>query len=217
MSTNFHKLASNLKTNLNYYLDELLSKIPNEISNETNSPDVVILPMSDDVAYWQYYPYTRTRFTRNFGRRFPNISKHIIEQLIPLQSSVKQEDFEDQKMYEAFVNHKFDHERVQLTKVIAGVGVLPHIDTGREYVINIGVRNSNTCKVYMANNQNIKDFRQEKLESFIIEDNEAYILNVDHAHAVKTLVSKDSNLDRYLITYRLTDPCTDNDGISFDY
>jgi len=205
MSNNFHKLASNLKTNLNYYLDELLSKIPHEVSNDVNSPEVVVLPISEYIAYWQYYPHTRTRFTRNFGRRFPKISKRIVKQLAALQSIVKQEDFEDQKMYEAFINHEFDYERVQITKNISGVGILPHIDTGREYAINIGVRNSNTCKVYVAGNQNIKGFRNENLESFIMQDNEAYIINVDKAHAVKTLVTPDEYADRYIISYMLTE------------
>jgi hypothetical protein len=204
MPANYHKIASNLNTDLYEYFDTILADIPCELSNDEDSPQVLDLDVPNHIAYWQYYPYTGTRFTRNFGRRFPKIAKNIVNQLIAIQSSIKKEKFEDQKMYHAFVNHKFNHERVQLTKITSGVGVLPHYDHGREYVINIGVRNSNTCKVYIANNKNIEGFLTETLKSFVIEDNEAFIINVDKAHAVKTLVKAEDKLDRYLITYMLT-------------
>lgn len=203
MASNFHKIASNLYIGINDYLDDLLNDISTEVSNEKDSPAVLVLNIT--TAYWQYYPKTKTRFTRNFGRSFPKISKHIVNQLTAIQSSVKREDFDDQKMYDVFIKHKFNHERVQLTKIVSGVSVLPHIDNGREYVINIGIRNSNTCKIYVSDNQNTKSFRQENLKSFIMEDNEAYIINVDKAHAVDTLVTEDDNLDRYLITYMLSE------------
>lgn len=203
--TSFHKLTSNLNINIRDCLDDILNNIPDEVSNEKNSHEVFVWDVPKNKAYWQYYPYTRTRFTRNFGRAFPNISKHIVEQLIIARSSAKIEEFEDQKMYKAFINHKFDYQRVQLSKIISGVNVLPHIDNGREYVINIGIRNSNTCQVFIANDQNKKDFWQGNLQSFIMEDNDAYIINVDKVHAVNTLVTPKSNLDRYLITYMLTE------------
>jgi len=205
MTTNFYKLSSNLKLGIDECLDDILKNIPVELSNNKNSPNVFVWQQSPNEAFWQYYPYTNTRFTRNFGKRFPEISKYIVSQLIILQESVKKEDFSDLRMYESFIKHKFDYKKVQLTKIVAGFSVLPHIDNGREYVINIGIRNSNTCKVYMSDNRSVKDFEKQNLQSFIVEDNEAYILNVDNAHAVKTLVSKDSNLDRYLITYMLTE------------
>lgn len=202
--TSFHKLTSNLNVGISEYLDDILYNIPDELSNEKNSHDVFVWNVPKNKAYWQYYPYTRTRFTRNFGRRFPDISKHIVEQLSRLRSFAKIEEFNDKKMYDAFINHQFDYQRVQLTKIISGVDVLPHIDNGREYVINIGVRNSNTCQVFISDNQNTKDFWQGNLQSFVMEDNDVYIMNVDCAHAVKPLITKDSNLDRYLITYMLT-------------
>ncbi len=203
--TSFHKLASNLNIGIDCHLDEILYNIPDELSNAKNSPDVFVWDVPKNKAYWQFYPYTRTRFTRNFGRRFPNISNHIAEQLNALRSSVKIEAFADQQMYQAFINHKFDYQRVQLSKIISGIDVLPHIDNGREYVINIGVRNSNTCKVFISDNQSTKDFWQKNLESFVMEDNDAYIINADHAHAVKSLVTEESNLDRYIISYMLTE------------
>jgi hypothetical protein len=203
--TSFHKLTSNLDTGISDQLDDILYNIPDELSNEKNSHEVFVWNVPKNKAYWQYYPYTRTRFTRNFGRRFPEISKRIVDQLIILRSSAKIEEFEDQKMYEAFMNHKFDYQRVQLTKIISGVDVLPHIDNGREYVINIGVRNSNTCQVFISDNQNTKDFWQGNLQSFVMEDNDVYIINVDKVHAVNTLVTPESNLDRYLVTYMLTE------------
>jgi hypothetical protein len=202
---NFHKLTNNLFINWRD-LDLILNSITLELSNEVNSPEVYVLDDPTSPVYWQYYPKTRTRFTRNFGRTFVKASKQVVNHLALLQQAVRQENFSDQKMYEAFVNHKFDYKRVQLSKISSGIGVLPHIDNGREYVINIGLKNSNTCKTYIADTSVIKGFRQRKLESFIMQDNEAYIINVDKAHAVKTLVTEDDKLDRYIISYMLTEP-----------
>jgi hypothetical protein len=200
---NFYKLTNNLM--IRWDLDKILNAITLEYSNEKNSPEVYILNDSNYPVYWQYYPKTRTRFTRNFGRNFVKESKQVVNHLALLQQAVKQENFSDQKMYEAFVNHKFDFTRVQLSKLESGIGALPHIDNGREYVINIGIRNSNTCKTYIADTNIVSGFRQRKLESFIMQDNEAYIINVDKAHAVKTLVTPADKLDRYIISYMLTE------------
>lgn len=201
---NFYKLTNNLFINWEN-LNSILNSITLEYANDKNSPEIYILRDSEKPVYWQHYPKTRTRFTRNFGINFVNESKQVVNNLALLQQSVKPECFSDQKMYEAFVNHKFDYKRVQLSKLMSGFGALPHIDNGREYVINIGLKNSNTCKTYTADTNVIRGFRQQKLESFIMQDNEAYIINVDKAHAVKTLVTPDDNLDRYIISYMLTE------------
>jgi hypothetical protein len=201
---NFYKLTNNLFINWKN-LDSILDSITLEHTNDKNSPEIYILKDSKNPVYWQHYPKTRTRFTRNFGVNFVNESKQVVNNLALLQHAVRQENFSDQKMYEAFVNHKFDYKRVQLSKLSCGVGALPHIDNGREYVINIGLKNSNTAKTYIADTNVIRGFRQQKLESFIMQDNEAYIINVDKAHAVKTLVTPDENTNRYIISYMLTE------------
>jgi hypothetical protein len=201
---NFHKLTNNLFIDWNN-LDSILNSITLEYNNDANSPKVYILRDPKNPVYWQYYPKTRTRFTRNFGINFVNESMQVVNNLKLIQQCVREENFSDKNMYEAFMNHEFDYKRVQLSKITSGIGALPHIDNGREYVINIGLRNSNTCKTYIADTKVIRGFRQNKLESFIMQDNEAYIMNVDKAHAVKTLVTPDDKLDRYIISYMLTD------------
>ena len=91
---NFYKFTSNL--NLNWKdIDNIFNSITLEFSNDANSPKVYILNDKSNPTYWQYYPWTRTRFTRNFGRNFINESKEVINCLALLQSSAKEEDFED--------------------------------------------------------------------------------------------------------------------------
>jgi hypothetical protein len=142
---NFYKITNNLFINWKN-LDSILDSITIEVSNEKASPAVYILKDANNPVYWQYYPKTGTKFTRNFGINFEKESKQVVNKLALLQQAVRQENFSDQKMYEAFVNHKFDYKRVQLSKLSSGVGAQPHIDNGRQYVINIGLKNSNTAK-----------------------------------------------------------------------
>jgi len=201
---NFYKFNSNL--NLNWKdIDNIFNSITLEFSNDVNSPKVYILNDTSNPTYWQYYPWTRTRFTRNFGRNFINESKEVINCLALLQSTAKKEDFEDLQMYNSLINHKFDYKRVQLIKSVAGVDVLPHHDNGRKYVINIGLKNSNTCTTYISESRDTKEFWTHNPKSFTMQDGEAFLINVDKFHAVKSLVDKDSNLDRYLITYMLSE------------
>jgi hypothetical protein len=123
-----------------------------------------------------------------------------------LQLSAKKEDFNNLDMYDCLVNHKFDYTRVQLIKAVAGVDTLPHIDNGRKYVINIGLKNSNTCTTYISNSSDKTEFWLQSPSAFTMQDNEAYLINTDKVHAVKSHTSLDSKLDRYLITYMLSEP-----------
>lgn len=199
MSKNFFKFENTVP--LAWDMNYILSSITKEFSNIENSYKVVDVKTND--PYWQYYPYTHTCFSRNFGINFPKESIEVIEHLKNLQSMTKKEDIEDPIMFNTFIRHKFDYRRVGLIKAVAGVDILPHIDNGRKFVINIGLMNSNSCTTYVADSFNNKDFWNLSLESFTMEDGRAYILNVDKSHAVKSLVAAESKLDRYIVTYRL--------------
>lgn len=201
MDNNFCKIGTNL--NISWAnMEHAISNITQEFSNKVNTYEVYVAPINE--AYWQYYPYTRTRFTRNFGATHKQEAMAVVECLNALKFTVKKEDFVDQKMYYSLMNHKFDYKRVQLIKAVAGVDTLPHSDNGREYVINIGLKNSNTCTTYISDSTTA-DFWKENPKSFTMQNNEAYIINADKVHAVKSNVTEDSKLDRYLITYMLTE------------
>lgn len=201
MNKSFCKLGTNLNIPWSD-IDIAINGITEEFTNKINSYEVFVAPIKG--AYWQYYPYTRTRFTRNFGATYKQVAMSIVECLKNLQSTVKKENFADLRMYESLISHTFDYKRVQLIKAVAGVDTLPHIDNGREFVINIGLKNSNTCTTYISDCSNAKDFWLQNPSSFTINDCEAYLINADNMHAVKSLVSSDSKLDRYLATYMLT-------------
>ena len=199
MHVNFHKLPGVILPN--WDVDQMLSKITKSFSNETDNYEVFIAPTTE--PYWQVYPYTGTIFTRNFSSNFPAESKYVIEQLEKLRASIQKSDFSDPVAYEALMQHQFDFRRVQLIKSVAGVDVRPHIDNGRKFALNIGLRNSNTGTTYVSGTQDKKNFWADNPNSFTMQDGEIYMLNVDAAHAVKSLVDKDSKLDRYLITYKV--------------
>lgn len=199
MCKNFFKFEN--KVPLNWDMSSILGTITKEFSNTEDSYKIVNIQTDD--PYWQYYPYTHTCFTRNFGVNFPKESIEVIEYLKKLQSTTKKEDIKDPVMFNTFIKHKFDYKRVGLIKAVAGVDILPHKDNGRKFVINIGLKNSNTCTTYVADSFNNKDFWDLNPESFTMEDGDAYILNVDKSHAVKSLVAAETKLDRYIVTYRL--------------
>lgn len=202
MNKSFCKLGADLNIQWDN-IDDVINSITQEFTNKTNNHEVYVAPIKG--AYWQYYPYTHTRFTRNFGVTFKQEATAIVECLTHLQSTAKKENFADLKMYESLIYHKFDYKKVQLIKAVAGVDTLPHIDNGREYVINIGLKNSNTCTTYISGCSNAKDFWLQNPSSFTMNNFEAYLINADNMHAVKSLVSSDSKLDRYLVTYMLTE------------
>lgn len=200
MTVNFHKFHN--KVNIDLDLEQILSQITKEFSNEQNTYHVFETDTTE--PYWQIYPYTGTIFSRNFSSNFTKESKQIIEQFEVLRSSVCETDFANKTMYEIFCNHQFDYRKVQLIKTAAGENVKPHIDNGRKFVLNVGLRNSNTCTTYLAATSDKTNFWSDNPSSFVMQDNEVYMVNVDAAHAVRSMVSADSGLDRYLITYKIT-------------
>lgn len=197
MSENFVKF--NYKIQLNWNVDAIVGSITNEYSNEKNTYEV--FNTNTKKTYWQVYPYTGTIFSRNFYHNFPKESLEIIEQLKIIQSMATEADFADPKMYQSLMTHKFDATRVNLIKTKAGANVLQHIDQGRKYVLNIGLKNSNTCTTYISSIIDRGSFWQNSPTPFTMEDNEVYMVNVDAMHAVRTNVTKESGIDRYLITY----------------
>jgi IMP cyclohydrolase len=94
---------------------------------------------------------------------------------------------------------------VNLIRIQSGINVLPHYDSTRNYAINIGLKNSNSCVTYITTDRSTDAYWDKPQYSYITSDGDVYLVAVKNAHAVKTLVEKKDNSNRYLMTYNIHD------------
>jgi hypothetical protein len=172
-------------------------KVINDKSNK-----VVRLPNGE--PHWQYFD-SGIYFSRNLNHGFPLQCKEIIKTLTVLQNIAKSAA-EKSYMMQLFTNQTLSIDKIVLIKVKSGQSVSLHFDSTRDYAINIGLKNSNTCltDVYsgtmvdngLINEKNVK-------HTFQMNDGDAYMIATCQPHAVRSLTSATDNIDRYLISYCL--------------
>lgn len=166
------------------------------------SDKVIRLPNGE--PHWQYFD-SGIYFSRNLNHAFPAQCKEILKTLTGLQNNIKASST-NSHMMQLFANQTLSMDKIVLIKVKSGQGVILHFDSTRDYAINIGLKNSNTCltDVYsgsmaehgLINEKNVK-------HTFQMNDGDAYIIATCQPHAVRSLTSPNDNLDRYLISYCL--------------
>jgi hypothetical protein len=179
---------------------EELTKDFKAVSDKNNN--VISLPGGE--PHWQYFD-NGIYFSRNLSLAFPAHCKEVINTLTELQNVVK-ESLNNSYMMQLFANSELRIDRVLLIKVASGKGVKLHFDSTRDYAINIGLKNSNTCLTHiysgdkiehlLINEKNIKHTLQ-------MNDGDAYLIATCQPHAVESLISSNDNTDRYLISYCL--------------
>jgi len=208
MSHLFLKLPHKLNFNLN--LDSILASMDQDIIN-INNPHRAHVDTSYG-TYWQLFP-TNIRFSRNFVRDFPNESNHIVDQIIKLQDETKklyEHKNENNWMVNSFINHTVSLGRIGLIKINAGISVPPHRDRTRHLTLSIGLKNSNTCETHFSRHNDVREFWKSGTDHFTLEDNTAYLTQVTKNHAVKSLVSQESNLERLILSYTILRPAERN-------
>lgn len=163
-----------------------------------------VIRLLNGEPHWQYFD-SGIYFSRNLNHGFPSLCKEILKTLTVLQNNVKA-SASNSYMLQVFANHKLSMDKIVLIKVKSGQSVNLHFDSTRDYAINIGLKNSNTCltDIYsgdkvdpgLINEKNIK-------HTFQMNDGDAYIIATRQPHAVRSLTSTNDNKDRYLISYCL--------------
>jgi hypothetical protein len=195
MSFKFQKIY-NAKIDIN--IDDIISKIEKTIVSQNIAGD--ILKDNTGIPFWQKYQ-SNISFARNFYKAFPSDCEkiaHVLENIkIELCDVTNPSD-----MLSLFLNSTIVPNNVNLMRIPCGVTIEPHTDLNRKICVNIGLKNSNSAITYVSDYEE-KDFWNNPAQTYQMEDGDMYLLNVKKTHAVKSIVPRDSNLDRYIITYTL--------------
>jgi hypothetical protein len=195
MSFKFQKIY-NAKIDIN--IDDIISKIEKTIVSHNIAGST--LKDTTGIPFWQQYK-SNICFARNFYKAFPS----DCEKIAYILEDIKKElgDVTDPSdMLSLFLNSTIVPNNVNLMKIPCGVTIEPHTDLNRKICVNIGLKNSNSAITYVSDYEE-KDFWNNPAQTYQMEDGDMYLLNVKKTHAVKSIVSRDSNLDRYIITYTL--------------
>jgi hypothetical protein len=173
---------------------------------ETIGKDKSPFSNSEGTPHWQTYNIGIS-FARNFYINFNKECSDIASQLIELQHTLRKDTTTpESKLNDIFLKLKINPRNVNLIRIQSGINVLPHYDSTRNYAINIGLKNSNSCKTYITTDSSTDAYWDKHQYSYITSDGDVYLVAVKNAHTVKTLVEKHSKSNRYLITYNILNP-----------
>ena len=132
MNTVFEKLSDSFK--VNWDIDDIASKIANNIVDPNNIPNTRPRPYSDPggLAHWQLF--SNIEFARNFYKNFSIECEEVANKLIQLQSEI---DHSDNPLVNRFLDHKPDARRVNVIRTIGGSSVPVHCDITRDNVLTL--------------------------------------------------------------------------------
>jgi hypothetical protein len=185
MENIFYKLSTDFK--FDFDIEYMLSKFVCDLSNpnEKNSFHPKPFNSPTGILHWQFSPIDNSRFARNVYKNLKYECDAIADNLTRLQSEIKNSD---NILATQFLNHTFTGSRVGIIKLLEGQSVRSHIDSYRRLALNIGLKNSATCRTCIED------------QSFVMQDNDVYILNTSLRHSVESTVT---NGDRYIISYTI--------------
>jgi hypothetical protein len=194
MINRFCKLSTDFK--FDFDVETVILKFVGDLDdyNETNKSYPKIYNSPTGLLHWQYFPCSNSRFARNMYKNLRHECDAIADNLTRLQHEIKHSD---NTMTDQFLKHTFNGNKIGLIKQ-EGHSVNPHVDFHRSLTLNIGLKNSNTSRVWVGDQSNLDNFDLQSNESYIMQDHDVYLLNSSIAHSVETLTT---TLDRYVITY----------------
>lgn len=199
----FFKLTDHLK--LDFNLDAMITKFDEDRIDPSGKNGIYSDPSG--VLHWQYFTASGARFARNVYRNLKPECESIGQSLQRLQEHIRSNSLmRENPMVNEFLNHQINSKRITFIKQAAGIPVKPHIDSNRNLTLNIGLRNSNTGKTYVSNSSDPKSFKTSNLQSYTMNDGDVYLLKTANVHSVESLVTADSTLDRYIVTYAIAIP-----------
>lgn len=195
MNSEYVKISSGF--NLSWHIEDLAQQfVPVQIP-----PNVQVYEDPSGRPHWQLFR-SRVAFARNFFANFPDQCREAADRLQSLQDAVRSNSPEH-PLVDKFLSHTVSARRVGIIRVLPGDSVDPHCDVTRNVSINIGLKNSNAGTTYISDNSNVKQFWEQNLSSYTMQDGEVYLVEVKNAHAVKSNVNPDSGQTRYIITYSM--------------
>jgi hypothetical protein len=151
-------------------------------------------------TYWAHLPDVNFLYCRHLYRNFLPECNEVSNYLKNLQNTLSISYKGNSHLVNYFLNNKIDVEKLALIKTMPGQDVNIHHDRiVRKFAINIGLKNSNKWKVFFNKDPHISNFWKEP-SSFIINDGEVFITQVDFFHSAVCLGSE---VPRYLLSYNL--------------
>lgn len=175
----------------------------------TTGKDPLIL--ADGTAHWQYYGDTKVYFARNFHILYKDESIELMKNLWAIKENLKTLTHKS-SMVNQFIHHKLSLDRLTIIRVDANHAVRLHFDSTRDFAINIGLKNSNTCvtNIYTgpiqfdpeSNSQSIKITSDNVKHIYRMSDGDVYFVDTKQPHEVIPLYPE-SNKSRYIASYSL--------------
>jgi hypothetical protein len=196
MIDRFFKLSTDFE--FDFDVEDIITKFVGDLDdpNETNKTYPKIYNSPTGLLHWQHFPCSNSRFARNMYRNLKRECDAIAYNLTRLQHEIKHSD---NALVNEFLKHTFNGNRIGLIKQ-EGHSVNPHVDFHRSLTLNIGLKNSQTSRIWVSDQSNLDNFNLQCLESYIMQDKDVYLLNSSLAHSVETLSTTDH---RYIITYAI--------------
>jgi hypothetical protein len=175
----------------------------------TTGKDPLIL--ADGTAHWQYYEHSSVYFARNFHILYKDESIELMKNLLAVRENLKTLTHKS-FMVKRFIYHKPSLDRLTIIRIDSNKVVAPHHDSTRNFAINIGLKNSNTCvtNIYTgpiqldpeSNFQSVKITSDNVKHTYRMSDGDVYFVNTSQPHEVIPLYPE-SNKSRYIASYSL--------------
>jgi hypothetical protein len=197
----FKKVASNLKIAFD------IEKIEKTFIEDQMSPSAKHLPFSHPSGkpHWQKFP-TNIKFARNINSTFPDEMQQLSHQLLMLQEQCRNDKILSEfPIVKIFNEHQINSGAINFIKILPGSDVEAHCDKTRNLALNIGLKNSNSCSTYVIDGTDHINFWNNPTYSYTMNDGDAWLLSVKNAHALKSHVTLDSNIIRYILTYNIAE------------
>jgi len=168
--------------------------------------DPVVL--ANGPAYWQYFKETKIYFARNFHILYKNETIELMKKLLMIKENLKTLKHKS-SMVNQFIDHNLSLDRLTFIRVDSSHAVEVHYDSTRNFAINIGLKNSNTCitNIYTGpivhnSPSSLKIADDNVRYTYRMSDGDVYLVNTKQLHEVIPL-RHESGQSRYIASYSL--------------
>jgi hypothetical protein len=190
--------------NVSWDIEFLTNDLP--IIKTGNNPVI----LSNGTAHWQYYNDTKVYFARNFHIVYKDETIELLKKLWMIRENLKTLTHKS-SMVQQFIDHKPSLDRLTIIRVDSNHAVELHFDSTRNFAINIGLKNSNTCvtNIYTGPIQIDPEHTSTVIitddnvkHTYRMSDGDVYFVNTKQPHEVVPLYPE-SNKSRYIASYSL--------------
>lgn len=148
--------------------------------------------------HWQVFKSTNVAFGRNFFRNYYKECTEVVDYLQKIKDNLPPSE---NKLVDVFRTHTINPGGINLIKTFPGKNIKLHKDVTRQYCLNIGLKNSNKWQSFISTQPNLEKYKENESISYILEDGEGYLLDINNPHCAICLNPNDNAAVRYVLTY----------------